>query len=158
MPIRGPSGQFALFTVSDGRDDAAWAEFVRRLQRVLILAAHWLNRRALEIEGGRAPGGARALSPREADAMTFLAMGYARSQVADLLAISEHTLKAYIEGARLKLGATNTVHAVARAVAEGLIVVGGAARGSPGDWPGRAGHPPAPRRIVNATVVAHTSP
>ena len=52
-----------------------------------------------------------------------------------MLAISEHTLRAYIEGARLKLGALNTVHAVARAVAEGLIVTGGAARSAKGGWP-----------------------
>lgn len=146
VPIRGPSGQFALFTVTDARDDAAWAAFVETEQRGLILAAHWLNRKALEIQGDRVPGaslgGSRGLSPREVDALTFLAMGYARGQVADMLSISEHTLRAYIESARFKLGALNTTHAVAKALSEGLIVVGGAARGAPGDWPGRRDHPP----------------
>lgn len=144
VPIRGPSGQFALFTVSHACGDDAWARFVEAEQRLLILAAHWLNRKALEIEAGRAPGPARALSPREADALTYLAMGYGRGQVADMLAISEHTLKAYIESARFKLGALNTTHAVARALAEGLIVVGGAARGAAGGWPGREGQGPRP--------------
>jgi DNA-binding CsgD family transcriptional regulator len=146
VPIRGPSGQFALFTVSHACSDAEWARFIETEQRGLILAAHWLNRKALEIQGDRVPGaslgGGRGLSPREVDALTFLAMGYARGQVADMLSISEHTLRAYIESARFKLGALNTTHAVAKALAEGLIVVGGAARGAPGDWPGRADHPP----------------
>ena len=141
VPIRGPSGQFALFTVSHACDDEAWERFIEAQRRILILAAHWLNGKALEIEGGRAPGAARALSPREVDALTYLAMGYARGQVADMLAISEHTLKAYVESARFKLGALNTTHAVARALAEGLIVVGGAARGAPGGWPGREERP-----------------
>lgn len=57
------------------------------------------------------------------DALTLLAMGYSRAQVANSLSISEHTLRAYIESARLKLGASNTIHAVARAISRGLIIV-----------------------------------
>ena len=48
-------------------------------------------------------------------------------------------MRAYIESARFKLGAMNTVHAVARAIAEGLILTGGAARAAQGGWPGRNG-------------------
>lgn len=138
IPIRGPSGQFALFTVSDNATDEDWAEFTARNQRDLILIAHYLNSKALELEQARAPQPSKALSPRETDALTFLAMGYSRGQVAEMLEISEHTLRVYIESARFKLGALNTTHAVARALAEGLIVVGGAARNADGGWPGRA--------------------
>ncbi|MCB1313327.1 MAG: autoinducer binding domain-containing protein [Sedimentitalea sp.] len=123
IPIRGPNGQFALFTASHNCDDEAWAEFTERLSRDLILIAHYFNRKALEFETNRQPEQSRALSPREIDAMTLLAMGYSRAQVADTLAISEHTLRVYIESARFKLGALNTTHAVARAMSRGLIVV-----------------------------------
>lgn len=122
IPIRGPKGQFALFTVSHSCDDAAWSEFIGRNSRDLILVAHFFNRKALEFEPGRQPE-ARNLSPREIDAMTLLAMGYSRAQVAETLSISEHTLRVYIESARFKLGAMNTTHAVARAIGFGLIVV-----------------------------------
>jgi DNA-binding CsgD family transcriptional regulator len=137
IPIRGPNGQLALFTVSHTTDDDAWAKFTLAEQRDLILVAHFLNQKALELEKGRAPERIRALSPRETDALTFLAMGYNRSHVAEMLSISEHTLRAYIESARFKLGALNTTHAVARALSEGLIVIGGAARAAAGTWPGR---------------------
>ena len=40
----------------------------------------------------RAPGAVQALSPREVDAMTLLAVGYSRAQVADRLSISELSL------------------------------------------------------------------
>lgn len=123
VPIRGPSGQFALFTVSHHCDDETWAGFVETSRRELILVAHYFNEKALEFEPDRAPEAARALSPREVDAMTFLAMGYSRAQVADTLSISEHTLRVYIESARFKLGAANTTHAVARALQHGLIIV-----------------------------------
>ncbi|WP_109467765.1 helix-turn-helix transcriptional regulator [Albibacillus kandeliae] len=123
IPIRGPSGQFALFTASHNCDDATWAEFIEINSRDLLLMAHYLNRKALEFEPGRRPEQVRSLSPREIDAMTLLAMGYSRAQVASTLSISEHTLRAYIESARFKLGAQNTTHAVARAINFGLIVV-----------------------------------
>ena len=123
IPIRGPNGQFALFTVSHDADDATWSAFEQRHGRDLILIAHYFNSKALEFEPGRNPPPAQALSPREIDAMTLLAMGYSRAQVANSLAISEHTLRDYIESARLKLGALNTTHAVARAISRGLIVV-----------------------------------
>lgn len=137
IPIRGPNGQFALFTISHSTNDDDWAKFTLKQQRDLILVAHYLNQKALKLEEGRTPETVRALSPRETDALTFLAMGYSRGQVAEMLSISEHTLRAYIESARFKLGALNTTHAVAKALAEGLIVIGGAARAAPGNWPGR---------------------
>ena len=137
IPIRGPNGQFALFSVSHNCNDETWAEFTQAHQRELILISHYFNLKALEFEKDRTPEPTRALSPREIDALTFLAMGYSRAQVADMLSISEHTLRAYIESARFKLGCANTTHAVARAMSEGLIILGGAARAAAGDWPGR---------------------
>lgn len=123
IPVRGPNGQFALFTVNDTCDDETWAAFSAKHRRELILIAHYLNEKALEFEPNRTPEVAQALSPREVDAMTLLAIGYNRAQVANSLSISEHTLRVYIESARFKLGALNTTHAVARALSRGLIVV-----------------------------------
>ena len=137
VPIRGPNGQLALFTASHTTDDESWTAFTTEHQRDWILIAHYLNQKALELEKDRAPEPIRPLSPREVDALTYLGMGYSRGQVADLLSISEHTLRAYIESARIKLGALNTIHAVARAASEGLILIGGAARAASGGWPGR---------------------
>ncbi len=136
VPVRGPNGQFALFSVSTSANDEAWAEFTERNQRDLILIAHYFNQKALDLASVRAPEPAKPLSPREVDALTFLAMGYGRGQVAEMLKISEHTLRAYIESARFKLGALNTIHAVAKALAEGRILVGGARRDAVGAWPG----------------------
>jgi DNA-binding CsgD family transcriptional regulator len=123
IPIRGPNGQFALFTVSHSCDDAAWASFTELNRRELILLAHYFNQTALKLEPGRKPEATQPLSPREVETMTLLAVGYSRAQVADTLSISEHTLRVYIESARFKLGALNTTHAVARAMARGQIVV-----------------------------------
>ncbi|MCR9113583.1 MAG: autoinducer binding domain-containing protein [Rhodobacteraceae bacterium] len=123
VPLRGPNGQFALFTVNHHCTDDEWAAFTLKHRRELILIAHYFNQKALEFEPDRSQGPAQQLSPREVDALTLLALGYGRAQVADTLSISEHTLRVYIESARFKLGAINTVHAVARAISQGLIVI-----------------------------------
>lgn len=124
VPIRGPNGQFALFTVSSNCSEREWSRFTGAHTRDLILAAHYVNQRARRItnEASAIPP-YPALSPRERDALTLLALGYSRAQAAESLKISEHTLRVYIEGARHKLGAMNTTHAVARAVALGLLVL-----------------------------------
>ncbi|SIS83317.1 DNA-binding transcriptional regulator, CsgD family [Roseivivax lentus] len=122
VPIRGPNGQFALFTLNHSCTDFEWQEFTEHHRRELILVAHYFNQKALEFQPGRGPKPA-TLSPREVDAMTLIAVGYSRAQVADTLSISESTLRVYIESARFKLGALNTTHAVAQALQRGLIVV-----------------------------------
>jgi hypothetical protein len=50
VPIRGPNGQFALFTISHTTDDESWYAFTHSRQRDLILIAHFLNQKALELE------------------------------------------------------------------------------------------------------------
>ena len=123
IPIRGPSGQFALFTVSSRDDDATWSRFTEARTRELILISHYINQKALELERGSDLSKVVSLSPRETDALTLLALGRSRAQAAESLSISEHTLRVYIEGARLKLSAMNTTHAVARALNQGLLIV-----------------------------------
>lgn len=123
VPIRGPSGQFAMFTVSHEASDASWETFKRETKEDLILAAHFVNQKALELERGTDKVEVTRLSPRETDTLRLLAMGFSRAQAADALTISEHTLRAYIESARFKLGAMNTTHAVARAMTNGQIII-----------------------------------
>ncbi|MEL7116085.1 MAG: LuxR family transcriptional regulator [Pseudomonadota bacterium] len=123
IPIRGPSGQFALFTISDRRGESDWERYTEEHVRDLILVAHFVNQKALELERGSDEASTASLSPREVDALTMLAMGYNRAQAAESLSISEHTLRVYIESARHKLEAANTTHAVAKGLNLGLIVV-----------------------------------
>lgn len=123
IPVRGPNGQFALFTLSDTCDDAEWSEFIACNGRDLMIIAHEFNQAALRFEVGEDGMLTPTLSPRELSVMTYLAKGMNRAQAAAELQISEHTLRVYVESARHKLGAMNTTHAVARALSIGIIVV-----------------------------------
>ncbi|MEH6739104.1 MAG: autoinducer binding domain-containing protein, partial [Sulfitobacter sp.] len=76
IPIRGPNGQFALFTINHSCADEEWAKFTHENRRDLILIAHYFNEKALDFEPVRLPEQQQSLSPREVDAMTVLAIGY----------------------------------------------------------------------------------
>ncbi len=123
IPIRGPNGQFALFTVSHNCSDDNWERFIANHSRSLILLAVYFNSKALALEPQRKGEVQKTLSPREVDALTLLGLGRSRAQVSETLAISQHTLRVYVESARAKLEAENTIHAVAIAISRGLIII-----------------------------------
>lgn len=122
IPLRGPSGHFAILTLKGSGSEKAWRHFVDTHLLDALLIAHWIDRRFLDLAGHLLDRPSRALSRREEEALTCLAQGYSRSRAAERLRISEHTLRVYIESARHKLGAMNTTHAVARALCLGLIL------------------------------------
>ncbi|RJL05462.1 LuxR family transcriptional regulator [Paracoccus aestuarii] len=62
-----------------------------------------------------------ALSEAERDALKLLQHGHRQSEAADLLGISVSGLKARLDGAQKKLGATNTTSAVSQAIRLRLI-------------------------------------
>ncbi|MBY6058888.1 helix-turn-helix transcriptional regulator [Leisingera daeponensis] len=123
IPIRGPHGQFAVFSVNRSCSDEAWHEFTSQRTRDLILTAHAFNERVLQLQPDLVPQAIPHLCKREIDALALLARGCGRAEAAAKLNISESTLRTYIETARSKLSAANTTQAVAIAASRGLIAV-----------------------------------
>lgn len=123
LPVRGPSGEFALLSLSHHTSDEKWKMFSKQNMSNLLLLGHYIHEAARRIEFGNTQRTYTNLSPREADALSYLAAGVNRARIAEALGISEHTLRVYIESARFKLGAANTTHAVAKALSQGLIAI-----------------------------------
>ena len=126
IPIWGPQGEFALFAVNHATDDASWAEFTESNGKHLLIVAHSTHQQAMRIINDEMEPPTAELSPREREALMQLSLGHSRAAVAAALQISENTLRAYIDSARHKLGALNVTHAVAVALARGIIVPAGA--------------------------------
>ncbi|MBV1867341.1 MAG: LuxR family transcriptional regulator, partial [Marinosulfonomonas sp.] len=97
IPMRGPNGQFALFTANNTCSDEDWSKFIELNTRHLMIISHEFNKKALDFEQTDETLPRPSLSPRELSAMTFLAKGFSRAQAANELEISEHTLRVYIE-------------------------------------------------------------
>jgi DNA-binding CsgD family transcriptional regulator len=122
IPVRGPSREFGLLTVNHTANASEWDRFLNEISRDFLLLSHYLHENWRTIDGMKHDlEGQKELSPRERDALTLLGSGMNRARIAEKLMISEHTLRVYIESARTKLGAANTVQAVAMALTKGLI-------------------------------------
>lgn len=81
--------------------------------RAAQLAGLMLTERLMEFSGGLKddlPG----LSDRERDCLAFMADGRRDKEIADLLGITEATVRFHLDNARRKLGARNRAQAVAR--------------------------------------------
>ena len=61
------------------------------------------------------------LTPRETLCLTWASHGKAMKGTAEILGISERSVRFYLDAAREKLGAGNVAHAVRIAVERGLI-------------------------------------
>lgn len=121
VPVRGPDGQFSLFTVNKNCDDDQWGRYLQEYRGDIMIIAHFFHQKVLEMEKIFGAPPAIQLSARERDALTMIAAGNSRAQVAHKLSISENTLRVYIDSARHKLGALNIPHAVALAVQRGIL-------------------------------------
>ena len=119
VPIRGPNGELALFSVTAELANREWALFKRELMPLLQMLAHhvhqnFLLRHKITFDDPR-------LSKREAEVLEWAANGKSVDDIAAILEISKHTVKSHLEICRYKLGGLNTAHAVARAVQRNLI-------------------------------------
>jgi DNA-binding CsgD family transcriptional regulator len=121
IPLWGPNGEFAMFSVNHRASDEEWAELSRNRAKDFLVIAHLVHQQAKRILHRDVEEPTKELSPRERETLTLLSLGQGRAEVADKLGISENTLRAYIDSARHKLGAMNVTHAVALAMARGVI-------------------------------------
>jgi DNA-binding CsgD family transcriptional regulator len=72
---------------------------------------------------GKASATDSPLTRRELDCLLLLAQGRRNAEIGKSLEISVPTVEMHLKNARLKLGARTRVHAVAIAVARGLVTL-----------------------------------
>jgi len=121
IPVRGPDGQFAAVSINKTCTDVQWASFLQATRSDFLIIAHYMHQKVNELCNSGAAASAVKLSSREKDVLTYLSVGKSRAQIAHELAISENTLRVYLDSARHKLGALNVPHAVSIAICRGYL-------------------------------------
>lgn len=119
FPIAGRLGEAAIFIVS-GDDSSLCLNGMgyQMRQDFQSLACH-VHQKLSEIRGA-GPGYVH-LSRREIECLRDMAKGYTMKEVAGMHALTERTVRYYLDSARFKLKATNISHAIAKAMDFGLI-------------------------------------
>jgi len=63
------------------------------------------------------------LTPRETEILNYMAQGYLNKQIAEVLSVSEQTVKNHITSILRKLNANARTHAVVIAIKKGLVTI-----------------------------------
>jgi len=120
IPVRGPHGDQALFTVTSDLVGTDWAAFKRENMGDIQLLAHYVHARYLAMTINKneiVPD----LSPREIDVLTWAAVGKSAVETGVILGLSFRTVDAYLVSARHKLTSITKTQAVAKALRLGII-------------------------------------
>jgi DNA-binding CsgD family transcriptional regulator len=126
-PVHGPGGQWSSVSFvcdRDGHDvEQHIAATLGSCQLLAIYAHDAVSRIMHEPCGAQAVRRAPPppLNDREREILGLAAAGHTNSGIAGMLAISDRTVVFHLRNAREKLGASNCVHAVSKALALGLI-------------------------------------
>ncbi|MEO1700610.1 MAG: LuxR family transcriptional regulator [Pseudomonadota bacterium] len=118
VPIRGPNGETAIFSLINKCSDQEWTRLLQDQMAQIQFVAHQFHTNVVEKHG---LGNQYHLSRREKEVLEWLAAGKTQEDVADILHLSVHTIQTYIQSARYKLNAINTAHTVARAIRMKLV-------------------------------------
>jgi LuxR family transcriptional regulator, quorum-sensing system regulator BjaR1 len=117
VPIRGPMGSSGFVAMGGPKPDLA----AHNKQAFHLTALYAFER----ICCLRFPPSVQkpALTKREREVLTWVAMGKSASETGEILAITKRTVDAHARTAFLKLGAANRTHAVAIAIRDRIIAI-----------------------------------
>jgi DNA-binding CsgD family transcriptional regulator len=121
LPIRGPAGERALFTITTNTTDEHWHRWRFSHLRDFHLVAQYFHDRAMCLAGLRDTNVMRPLSPRETQCLESLVRGQAPAQVADTFGLSVSAVHAYLRTARQKLECSTLEQAIAKAIRLDLV-------------------------------------
>ena len=131
--VHGPGGQWSSISFIKNRGGrAVEREILATLPECQLLTCyvHDTAKRIvkhkldLAIPTRPDPSQTGGLSTRERACLMLAATGKTTSEIAEILPISERTVTYHLCNARQKLGATNSRHAVSKAISLGLIAAG----------------------------------
>jgi len=122
IPVRGPYGEFAVFSVTKDCSDEQWATLTTASIRDFQSIAVYMHDSVMRGHGLFKLLNKKPLSKREAEVLQWYARGKTQDDIAVLTGLRPSTVTAYLQSARTKLNALSTAHAAARAVSLGAIL------------------------------------
>ncbi|HYD98605.1 MAG TPA: LuxR family transcriptional regulator [Alphaproteobacteria bacterium] len=121
VPIHSPGGGLATLNFTASVGDKAFADIYRSSRHQLESLALHVHELVLQ-NFYPSPDALPSLAPRERECLLWASEGKSNWEVGQILGLSEETVRTYIKSAAKKLGATNRLQTVVKAIAFGLIV------------------------------------
>lgn len=120
IPIRGPNGERALFTITSNARAEDWTRFRAVTIRTFTEIGQYLHDRVATLEGARKISVLK-LSRREHQCLQMMAHGSLPKDIAFTLNLSPSAVRLYLTSAKCKMGSATLYQAIARAAALQII-------------------------------------
>lgn len=122
VPVAGPNGDLAVFTVADS-SEAALIDAVRAHSSEIVRSALHAHDRAMFLcnAGDSRAEGCETLTARELECLKWTADGLTTDEISDKMLIASPTVNYHLNKAVAKLNASNRHHAAIIAIRRGWI-------------------------------------
>ncbi len=119
IPVRNRKGVFSVVSFTSNHSKDAWIEYkTRNMTKLQLMSVLIDSAASINLKLNSAPV---SLSKREEQCLIWAARGKTYQDIAEILNLSFGSVKSYLDTARHKLNCINLTHAVAVAVATGVI-------------------------------------
>ncbi len=122
VPIHGPGAAKATFAVANDMPTEQFAALFKAQRHELHLVATYAHERMMQIGLGDTPAPVPKLTSREVEVLTWSSRGKTAWEIAEILGLSDETVRDHIKHACRKLNTSNKTHAIAVALLHGLIM------------------------------------
>ena len=120
VPVHAPTGELGVLSLATRATNVGACTWLDALRDAMVVAPH-----VHEAIGRVAPKDGESvvqtLTDRETEALRWAAVGKTSWEMARLMVISERTINFHLNNAVYKLNASNRQHAVAKAIARGIL-------------------------------------
>lgn len=122
--VHGGNGEAAMLSVATSCDSLQAKQEIYRSMGIVQLLACYLHEAVQKsvLTKGPLPLTRVDLTEREKECLLWVAEGKTSGEIADILSISERTVIFHLQNAGQKMGTSNRLHAISRAISMGLIV------------------------------------
>lgn len=121
IPIRGASGDKAMFSINSDMSNKDWEDFKVNHLGDLALFAYSFHLKVLELLGVTLATQNVTLSDREITVIKWAAEGKTAWETAKILGLTDNTVHFYLRNAAVKLSASTKPQVVAIAMREGIL-------------------------------------
>ncbi len=119
IPVRNRRGTYSLVSFTSNHSKPEWAEYkTRNMTKLQLMSVLIDSAASINLKLNTPPV---SLSKREEQCLIWAARGKTYQDIAEILNLSFGSVKSYLDTARHKLNCINLTHAVAVAVATGVI-------------------------------------
>lgn len=120
IPLKAPSGEVAIFSISTCNSDNMDERLLSALTHAQTLGV-MLFEHCTRVLASASTDKSQRLTPREIECLFWACEGKTTWEISKIIDVTERTIIFHLTSATKKLGAVNRQHAVAKAIIMGLV-------------------------------------